>query len=47
MTGDPVPFVDNVEFFAVTVPSPRSVASVAQEFPDVETVTLSALIVPP
>ena len=47
MTGDPVPLVDKVEFFAVTIPSPRSVASDAQEFPEVETVTLSALIVPP
>ena len=42
MTGDPVPFVERVEFFAVTVPSPRSVARDAQEFPEVETVTLSA-----
>ena len=45
--GDPAPFVDNFEFLAITVPSPLSVASVAQLPPSVDIVTLSAYIYPP
>lgn len=47
ITGEPAPFVESTEFLAITVPSPLSVASVAQLPPSVEIVTLSASIYPP
>lgn len=45
--GEPLPCVDKLEFFAITVPSPLSVARVAQLPHLVEIVTLSASIYPP
>lgn len=45
--GDPLPFVSSFEFLAVTVPSPLSVASVAQLPPCVVISTFSASIYPP
>ena len=47
ITGEPLPFVSNLEFFAITVPSPLSVASVAELPPEVFIVTLFASIYPP
>ena len=45
--GDPLPFVSSFEFLTVTVPSPLSVASVAQLPPCVVISTFSASIYPP